>query len=83
MRLFAMTLTVLASVANSPILNADDNPKRSPELQVLDRFVGTWDFVVLAYRVKNQAFVVFAYTTSVRIGVAFSVCFASENLFYH
>lgn len=46
MRLFAMTLTVLASVAMSPILNADDTPKRSPELQVLDRFAGTWDFVV-------------------------------------
>lgn len=30
----------------SPILNADDVPKRSPEFQVLDRFAGTWDFVV-------------------------------------
>ena len=46
MRLFAMTLTVLASVAMSPMLNADDSPKRSTELQVLNRFVGTWDLVV-------------------------------------
>lgn len=46
MRLFAMTLTVLASVVMSPMLNADDSPKRSPELQLLDRFAGTWDLVV-------------------------------------
>lgn len=46
MRLFAMTLAVLAFAVMSSILNADDSPKRSPELQVLDRFAGTWDFVV-------------------------------------
>ncbi len=38
----AMTLTVLALVG-AGTARAEDKPNRSTELQVLDRFVGTWD----------------------------------------
>ena len=43
MRLIAIMLTVVTAGIIPGILYADDAPKRSPELQVLDRFVGTWD----------------------------------------
>lgn len=43
MRLMAIALTVLASASPGAAVNADETPKRSAELQVLDRFVGTWD----------------------------------------
>ena len=43
MRLIAIMLTVVTAGIVPGILYADDAPKRSPELQVLDRFVGTWD----------------------------------------
>ena len=43
MRLIAIMLTVVTAGIVPGILSADDAPKRSPELQVLDRFVGTWD----------------------------------------
>ena len=46
MRMISLTLAVLAAVLFSQVANSDDAPKRSAELQVLDRFVGTWDFVV-------------------------------------
>ena len=46
MRLISIVLAVLAVVLFSQVANSDDAPKRSAELQVLDRFVGTWDFVV-------------------------------------
>ncbi len=36
-------LTLMAAVAFSQAMNADDDSKRSAELQVLDRFLGTWD----------------------------------------
>ncbi len=42
MRLIAITLTVLAAATFSETAKADDTTKRSVELQVLDRFVGTW-----------------------------------------
>lgn len=46
MRLCALSLAVLAAAFFSLAVNAQDAPKRSAELQVLDRFVGTWDFDV-------------------------------------
>ena len=46
MRLIATTLTFLAVTTLASVVKADDAPKRSAELQVLDRFVGTWDIKV-------------------------------------
>jgi hypothetical protein len=43
MRLKMTTLVFLMAIAIPVAAKADDAPKRSPELQVLDRFVGTWD----------------------------------------
>ena len=45
MRLITMALAVLTAATLAETVNADDTPKRSAELQVLERFVGTWDFV--------------------------------------
>ena len=41
MRLIASVLTILVVFTSSPL--AEDTPKGSAKLQVLDRFVGTWD----------------------------------------
>lgn len=46
MRLIAITLALLASVCISRPLCAEDAPKRSAELQVLDRFIGDWETTV-------------------------------------
>lgn len=46
MRPTLMTLAVLAATTFAENVNADDAPKRSAELQVLERFIGTWDSVV-------------------------------------
>jgi hypothetical protein len=46
MRLITMTLSVLATATFAGNMNADDTPKRSAELQVLERFIGTWDTVL-------------------------------------
>ena len=46
MRLTLLTLTLLSATTLSGLAFADDAPKRTPELQVLDRFVGTWDMKV-------------------------------------
>lgn len=46
MRLIAIILTVLGTATFSPTTNGNDPPKRSAELQVLDRFIGTWDLKV-------------------------------------
>jgi hypothetical protein len=43
MRLIASTLIVLAVATFSGATCADDAPDRSPELEVLARFVGEWD----------------------------------------
>ncbi len=43
MRKIVSTLIVVATLANTGMLFADDTPDRSPELEVLDRFVGNWD----------------------------------------
>ena len=51
MRLIAIMLTVITAGVVPGILYADDAPKRSPELQVLDRFVGTWD---MKFTVKEE-----------------------------
>lgn len=46
MRYLAISLTVSALTALPRMLSAEDAPKRSEELQVLDHYVGTWDSVV-------------------------------------
>ena len=46
MRHLTLMLTAVALTASFRSLPADDTPGRSAELQVLDRFVGTWDCVV-------------------------------------
>ena len=47
MRLMTITLTILAAATLCRATNADDAPKRSAELQVLDRlFIGSWESVV-------------------------------------
>lgn len=46
MRMTFLSVAVLAAAWFSLAANGQDAPKRSAELQVLDRFVGTWDFVV-------------------------------------
>jgi hypothetical protein len=43
MRRVAISLAVLAAAVCLPVSTADEPAKRSPEHQVLDRFVGTWD----------------------------------------
>ncbi len=39
----AIILTLMVAVTFSQAMNADDDSKRSAELLVLDRFLGTWD----------------------------------------
>ena len=46
MRLITMAIAVLAAATFAEFVNADDTPKRSAELQELERFLGTWDSVV-------------------------------------
>jgi hypothetical protein len=48
MRFVAMTFTLLAAASDSSNLRADDAPKRSADLQVLDRFIGNWETAVIA-----------------------------------
>ena len=43
MRLISTTSACLAIATFSADAKADDKPKRSPELLVLERFIGTWD----------------------------------------
>jgi hypothetical protein len=43
MRRVSIPLAVLLAASISRPSMADDAPKRSPELQVLDRFIGTWE----------------------------------------
>lgn len=43
MRLSARTLFILVTAASLNVIDADDSPARSPELEVLNRFAGTWD----------------------------------------
>ena len=46
MRRIATMLAGLAVATFSAVAKADDKPKRSPELQVLDRLIGAWDVKV-------------------------------------
>jgi len=48
MRAISPVLAVLVMAMLSHSANCDDPVKRSAELQVLDRFVGTWDLFVTA-----------------------------------
>ena len=43
MRLVSIALAVVTIASIPSHLSADDVPKRSAELQVLDRFIGNWD----------------------------------------
>lgn len=43
MRIFLIVFSVLTVAVFFTALQADDMPKRSPELQVLERFTGTWE----------------------------------------
>jgi hypothetical protein len=47
MRFVAMTLALVATPTFPRPLQADDPPKRSPELKVLDRFIGDWDDAII------------------------------------
>lgn len=46
MRLLSPALLLLTVAVCARMTHGDERPKRSAELQVLDAFVGTWDFVV-------------------------------------
>lgn len=46
MRLVAITLAVLVAAHRPLPVCGDDAPKRSAELQVLDRFIGNWETVI-------------------------------------
>ena len=41
--IIAILITVLVIFSNPNRISAEDKPQRSPELQVLDHFIGTWD----------------------------------------
>jgi hypothetical protein len=43
MRRLVSALVILASAASFHVVHADDSPARTPELEVLNRFIGTWD----------------------------------------
>ena len=47
MKLFAITLVALTAATFSGIVTADDAVTRSPELQVLARYVGQWEETVV------------------------------------
>ena len=55
MRRISMVLTILGAVLFSHSTHADDTTKRSEELQVLDRFVGTWDLHVTVKPAQGDA----------------------------
>jgi hypothetical protein len=55
MRLTTITLTVLAAATFAAAVKADDTPKRSPELQVLERWVGAWDHQVTTKSADGEA----------------------------
>lgn len=46
MRLISIALTVLITLSVLGPVNAEDTPKRSAELQVLDRYIGDWETVI-------------------------------------
>jgi hypothetical protein len=46
MRLIAIMLTALTAATYCQVTDAQDATKRSEELRVLERFIGTWDSVV-------------------------------------
>jgi hypothetical protein len=55
MRLTSITLVLLVATIFSGLAIADDAPKRSPELQVLDHFVGTWEHEVTVKPAGEEA----------------------------
>lgn len=55
MRTISLLISALTVVLGSQATSGDDIPKRTAELQVLDRFVGTWDFEVTSTPANGQA----------------------------
>lgn len=55
MRTISLLILALTVALISQATHGDDIPKRSAELQVLDRFVGTWDFDVTSTPASGQA----------------------------
>jgi hypothetical protein len=55
MKLIPLTLAVLATATFSYAADGDDTAKRSAELQVLDRFVGSWDIDVTIKLANGEA----------------------------
>ncbi len=55
MRTISLLISALTVALSSQATHGDDIPKRSAELQVLDRFVGTWDFDVTSTPASGQA----------------------------
>jgi hypothetical protein len=55
MRLMTIILLVFSAIVLSSSAEADDAAKRSPELQVLDNFVGTWDVKVTVKPAEQEA----------------------------
>jgi hypothetical protein len=46
MKLISLALAMITAICLPISVNADDKPKRSAELQVLDRFIGEWETVI-------------------------------------
>ena len=55
MRIRSVCLTVLAILACTGAIDAADEPKRSPELQVLDRIIGDWETVITDKLTGNKS----------------------------
>jgi hypothetical protein len=54
MRLLSIMFAVLATASVPAPLSADDAPKRSAELQVLDRFIGDWEDAITVKTTGQQ-----------------------------
>ena len=63
MRTFPLAIGAALFTFLGGTLGADENAKRSPELQVLDRFVGTWDAKVTVKRKRQPSQTIDAVST--------------------
>ena len=55
MRYLTLILAVFVLSVTARHTSADDATKRSAELQVLDRFIGTWDSVVTNQTMDDES----------------------------
>ncbi|MFM8584471.1 MAG: hypothetical protein ACKOFW_23675, partial [Planctomycetaceae bacterium] len=55
MRAISLLISVLTVALSSQTTHGDDMPKRTAELQVLERFVGSWDFDVTSTPANGKA----------------------------